>query len=71
MGEQGMNVLEVNTLPGLTPASLFPKSAKAHGMSMEQLVDTVIKLSIEKRAIAKKKKESFIEMERKLGMSKN
>lgn len=71
MGEQGMNVLEVNTLPGLTPASLFPKSAKAHGLTMEQLIDTVIKLSIEKRTLAKKKKESFIEMERKLGMSKN
>lgn len=70
-GEHGMNVLEVNTLPGLTQASLFPKSAKAHGLSMEQLIDTVIKLSIEKRDTAKKKKESFIEMERKLGMSTN
>ena len=69
MNENSMNVLEVNTLPGLTPASLFPKSAKAYGMSMEELIDTVIRLSFEKRMEAKQKKESFVEMERKLGMS--
>lgn len=69
MNENSMNVLEVNTLPGLTPASLFPKSAKANGMSMEDLVDTIIKLSLKVRKAAKDKKESFIEMERKLGMS--
>ena len=69
MNENSMNVLEVNTLPGLTPASLFPKSAKANGMSMEDLVDTIIKLSLKVRKEAKDKKESFIEMERKLGMS--
>lgn len=71
MNGDKMNVLEINTLPGLTPASLFPKSAAANGMSMEQLIDTIIKLSLEKRMEMKKKKESFIEMERKLGMSNN
>lgn len=69
MNENSMNVLEINTLPGLTPASLFPKSAKANGMSMEDLIDKVIKLSLDTRLESKRKKESFIEMERKLGMS--
>lgn len=66
ISEESMNVLEINTLPGFTSASLFPKSAKASGMSMEELIDTIIKLSLEKRLYAKNKKESFIEMEKQL-----
>jgi D-alanine-D-alanine ligase len=31
-------VLELNTIPGLTPQSLYPKGAKASGLSMEDLV---------------------------------
>lgn len=41
-------VLEVNTIPGLTPVSLFPKSAKATGISYQQLLDQIIKLGLEK-----------------------
>ncbi len=35
--------LEVNTLPGLTNESLFPKAAAAIGMSYDQLIDHLIK----------------------------
>lgn len=35
-------VLEVNTIPGLTPMSLFPKAAKAAGISYPQLLDKII-----------------------------
>lgn len=35
--------LEVNTLPGLTTESLFPKAAAAVGMSYEQLIDHLVK----------------------------
>lgn len=35
-------VLEVNTIPGLTPVSLFPKAAKAAGISYPQLLDKII-----------------------------
>jgi len=35
-------VLEVNTIPGLTPLSLFPLSAKAAGISFTQLIDIII-----------------------------
>lgn len=31
-------VLEVNTLPGMTPTSLYPEAAKAAGLSFEELV---------------------------------
>jgi D-alanine--D-alanine ligase len=35
-------VLEVNTLPGLTATSLLPNSAKAEGISMEQLCQWMV-----------------------------
>jgi D-alanine-D-alanine ligase len=38
--------LEVNTLPGMTSTSLVPKMAKAVGISFEQLIDRIVKLSI-------------------------
>lgn len=38
-------VLEVNTIPGLTPMSLFPKAAKAAGISYQELLSKVIDYS--------------------------
>ena len=38
--------LEVNTLPGMTSTSLVPKMAKAVGISFEELIDRIIKLSL-------------------------
>ncbi len=38
-------VLEVNTIPGFTPNSLFPKAAKAAGLNFEQLVEKLVTLS--------------------------
>lgn len=35
-------VLEVNTIPGMTPTSLLPKAAQAAGISFEQLVDRML-----------------------------
>jgi len=40
-------VLEVNTIPGLTPTSLFPKAAMAAGISYKQLLDKIIKYASE------------------------
>ncbi|MBI3097170.1 MAG: D-alanine--D-alanine ligase [Planctomycetes bacterium] len=39
-------VLEVNTLPGLTERSLFPKAALAAGLSFESLCETILKLGL-------------------------
>ena len=39
-------VLEVNTLPGLTSASLIPKSAKAKGYEFSELLDKMIQYSL-------------------------
>ena len=45
-------ILEVNTLPGMTPASLFPKSAAGAGISYSKLLDMIIETSLKvKRTI--------------------
>ncbi|MBY9080909.1 D-alanine--D-alanine ligase [Paenibacillus sp. HN-1] len=44
-------VLEVNTLPGMTSASLLPKSAKAAGMTFSGLLETIISLSLKERGV--------------------
>jgi D-alanine-D-alanine ligase len=40
-------VLETNTIPGMTPVSLFPLAAKTAGMSFSQLLDRLIELALE------------------------
>lgn len=40
-------LLEINTLPGLTPTSLLPKEAEAAGINYSQLLDRIIELAIE------------------------
>ncbi|MDP4089496.1 MAG: D-alanine--D-alanine ligase, partial [Bacillota bacterium] len=42
-------VLEINTLPGMTKNSLFPKSAAAEGISFSGLLDSIIELSLRVR----------------------
>jgi len=39
--------LEVNTLPGMTSTSLVPKMAKAIGISFEELIDKIIRNSLD------------------------
>ena len=41
--------LEVNTLPGMTPASLIPRAAAAEGMSYAGLCEKIVLLSLEER----------------------
>jgi D-alanine-D-alanine ligase len=46
-GNNTLTLLEVNTLPGMTPNSLIPREANALGMSFEQLVQKLIDLGME------------------------
>lgn len=41
-------VLEINTIPGLTPTSLLPKAAASAGMTYTKLLDKIIKLALTK-----------------------
>ena len=40
-------VLEINTIPGMTPTSLLPTAAKAAGIEFPQLLDRLIALALE------------------------
>ncbi|MGA9290795.1 MAG: D-alanine--D-alanine ligase [Anaerobacillus sp.] len=41
--------LEVNTLPGMTPTSLFPDAAREIGYSYEQMIEKLIQLGLKKK----------------------
>ncbi|MDD3861358.1 MAG: D-alanine--D-alanine ligase [Candidatus Gracilibacteria bacterium] len=41
---------EINTLPGFTSISMYPKMMKAYGLNYEQLIDELIELGIERFA---------------------
>ncbi|MFT5874778.1 MAG: D-alanine-D-alanine ligase [Clostridium sp.] len=44
--DEEVYVLEINTLPGMTENSLFPKSSAAFGLSFSQLLDKMIQYSL-------------------------
>ncbi len=46
--KRGIYVLEANTLPGLTKESLMPKSLRAVGSDVHELVDYLVKLAMGK-----------------------
>jgi len=46
----GIWCLEANSLPGMTANSLFPKAARAAGMSFSELCDRIARLALERRA---------------------
>jgi D-alanine-D-alanine ligase len=45
----GIYVLETNTIPGMTPTSLLPQAAAAHGLSFPALLDRLIELALAER----------------------
>jgi len=47
--KRGIYILEVNTLPGLTEQSLYPKSLHAIGSNIPEFLDHVITLAIKKK----------------------
>lgn len=46
--------LEVNTLPGMTSASLFPKGAAAAGMGFAEVCEKICQLAIEEHSLRRK-----------------
>ena len=41
-----IHFLEINTLPGFTDTSLFPKAAQAAGVNYNKLINKIINLAI-------------------------
>jgi D-alanine-D-alanine ligase len=52
-------VNEINTLPGLTDASGFPKMWQGSGMEFPQVIDTLVNLAFERHADKMRNKTSF------------
>ncbi|MGQ9812289.1 MAG: D-alanine--D-alanine ligase family protein [Dissulfurimicrobium sp.] len=44
--DRGIFVLETNTIPGMTPTSLFPQAARAAGISFSELLDKLIEMAV-------------------------
>jgi D-alanine-D-alanine ligase len=48
MKDNEVFLLEVNTLPGMTPTSDLPKAAEAAGISFDELVERMLQTAVEK-----------------------
>jgi D-alanine-D-alanine ligase len=49
-GARGFLVNEVNTIPGFTPISMYPKLWEASGVSYPELIDELVRLALERHA---------------------
>ncbi|MFW2384010.1 MAG: D-alanine--D-alanine ligase family protein [Acidimicrobiales bacterium] len=49
-GGRGWLLNEINTIPGFTPISMYPKMWEATGLSYPALIDTLIDLALERHA---------------------
>ena len=47
-GGRGMLISEVNTIPGFTPISMYPKLWEASGLPYPQLIETLVALAVER-----------------------
>jgi D-alanine-D-alanine ligase len=45
---EAIYVNEINTIPGFTPISMYPKLWEASGLSYRELVDRLIQLALER-----------------------
>ena len=48
--DDSLHLLEVNTLPGMTPTSLVPQEAAVAGLDFGQLLERLIELGLERHA---------------------
>ena len=47
-GGRGFLLNEVNTMPGFTPISMYPKLWIASGMTYPELIDELVRLALER-----------------------
>ena len=55
----GVYINEVNTIPGFTPISMYPKLWEASGISYSELIDRLIELALERHADKKRSATSY------------
>ena len=44
---------EINTIPGFTPISMYPKMWQASGVSYAELIDELVALAVDRHALRK------------------
>jgi D-alanine-D-alanine ligase len=49
-GGRGFLLNEINTMPGFTPISMYPKLWIASGISYSDLIDELVRLALERHA---------------------
>ena len=49
-GDRGWMVSELNTMPGFTPISMYPKLWAATGLPYSRLIDRLVELALERHA---------------------
>lgn len=47
LNDDGLQVLELNTIPGMTQVSLYPQAARAAGIEFDALMDRMVELALE------------------------
>jgi D-alanine-D-alanine ligase len=47
-GGRGFLLNEVNTIPGFTPVSMYPRLWEASGLSYPELIDELVRLAVER-----------------------
>ena len=47
-GGRGFLVNEVNTMPGFTPVSMYPRLWEASGLAYPDLIDELVRLAVER-----------------------
>ncbi|MEA3459999.1 MAG: D-alanine--D-alanine ligase A, partial [Chloroflexota bacterium] len=52
-------ISEVNTIPGFTPISMYPKLWEASGISYSELIDRLIELALERYADKSRSETSY------------
>ena len=50
---------ELNTIPGFTPISMYPKLWEASGISYSELIDRLIELALDRHADSRRSKTSY------------
>jgi len=46
---RGLLLNEVNTIPGFTPFSMYPRLWKATGLPYDELIDELVRLAVERQ----------------------
>jgi D-alanine-D-alanine ligase len=58
--ENNIYLNEINTIPGFTKISMYPRLWEASGISYSKLIDKLIELALEKYQAGKKLKTSYL-----------